>query len=64
MVNHSVKFYISSDEERRLINKAKDSGFTGRGATSHYISKIANEPVAFLDDELKKKLKGEEKEDA
>ena len=52
MGKHEYKLYIDDDDIERLKEKAKGVGLEGRGAISHYIIKVAREPVAFLDDNL------------
>ncbi len=45
----SYKYYITQDDQKKLLSKAKDSGFVGRGAISLFLTKIATEPIVFLD---------------
>lgn len=45
-----IKIYLEPAEAERLKQKASASGFTGRGSISHYIQKISNESIIFLDD--------------
>lgn len=43
----------------RLKQKANACGFNGRGCLSYYISKIANEPIVFLNNEIINLMKAE-----
>ncbi len=52
-----IKVYLDSETKRRLIQKANDTGFNGRGAVSKFIEKIAIEDLCFLDDNVRKMLK-------
>ncbi len=52
-----IKIYLDSETKRKLMQKADETGFTGRGAITKFIEKIAAEDVCFLDDNLKKMLK-------
>jgi hypothetical protein len=52
MIKHEFKLYISDSDLNKLKDKAKSIGLEGRGSISAYIVKIANEPIAFLDDNL------------
>lgn len=51
-----LKLYLTPVVIARLYSKAKSCGETGRGCLSHYITRIANEPVAFLSDDIVKLL--------
>lgn len=57
MAKKVVKIFLSPKEIERLKDKASAAGFTKRGAISHYIEKIANEPIIFLDKKIMKVLK-------
>jgi hypothetical protein len=52
-----IKIYLDSETKKKLLEKANETGFTGRGALTHFIEKIAEEDVCFLDDNLRKMLK-------
>ncbi len=52
-----IKVYLDSDTRRKLMLKANETGFYGRGAVTRFIEKIAIEDVCFLDDNLRKMLK-------
>ena len=57
MRKHEFKLYIEDKDLERLKDKAKSIGLEGRGAISAYITKIAREPIAFLDDNVLAVLK-------
>lgn len=52
-----VKIYLDSETEKKLIKKAEETGFTGRGALTKFFEKIAFEDICFLDENLRKILK-------
>ncbi len=52
-----VKIYLDSETKKKLLKKANETGFKGRGALTHFIEKIAREDICFLDDNLRKMLK-------
>jgi hypothetical protein len=52
-----IKIYLESETEKKLIKKAEETGFTGRGALTKFFEKIANEDICFLDKNLRKMLK-------
>jgi hypothetical protein len=52
-----VKIYLNSETQKRLLKKAGETGFTGRGALTKFIEKIAAEDICFLDENLRKMLK-------
>lgn len=52
-----IEIYLDPESHKKLIEKAGDAGFSGRGALSYYINKIANEPICFLDTNVKLLLK-------
>ncbi len=43
--------------QRRLLQKASETGFNGRGALTKFMEKVASEDVCFLDDNLRKMLR-------
>lgn len=57
MTKQIIKVYLEEDDVKSLQRKATDSGFIGKGAISHYIEKVAKEPIVFLDNNLKSALK-------
>ena len=52
-----IKIYLDSETKRKLMQKADETGFSGRGALTKFIEKIAVEDICFLDDNLRKMLK-------
>ena len=52
-----IKIYLDSETKRKLMQKAGETGFTGRGAVTKFVEKIAAEDICFLDENLKKMLK-------
>ena len=52
-----IKIYLDSETKRKLMLKADETGFSGRGALTKFIEKIAIEDICFLDDNLRKMLK-------
>ena len=52
-----IKIYLDSETKKKLIEKANETGFYGRGAMTRFIEKIAAEDVCFLDENLRKMLK-------
>ena len=48
-----IKVYLEKED----LNKLKSKAGTGRGEISAYITKIAREPVVFLDENTKTMLK-------
>lgn len=53
----AVKIYLDSETKKKLMQKARETGFTGRGALTRFVEKIAAEDICFLDDNLRKMLK-------
>jgi len=51
-----IKVYLDSETQKKLLKKASETGFTGRGALTKFIEKIAAEDICFLDDNLRKML--------
>jgi len=47
-----IKVYLSPEAEKALKQKA-NSLFEGRGSISSYITKIALEPICFLDENVR-----------
>ena len=52
-----VKIYLDSETQKKLLKKASETGFTGRGALTKFIEKIAAEDICFLDENLRKMLR-------
>jgi len=52
----TIKLYLEEESIKRLKQKAEALKFVGRGDLSHYIEKVANEDVVFLDSNIKKLL--------
>lgn len=52
-----IKIYLNSETKRKLMQKANETGFEGRGAMTKFIEKIAAEDICFLDENLRKMLK-------
>ena len=52
-----TKIYLDSGIKRKLIKKANETGFYGRGALTKFIEKIASEDICFLDENLRKMLR-------
>lgn len=52
-----VKIYLDSETKRKLLQKASETGFEGRGALTKLIEKVASEDICFLDENLRKMLK-------
>lgn len=51
-----IKVYLDSETQKRLLKKANETGFYGRGALTRFIEKISAEDICFLDDNLRKML--------
>lgn len=49
IMKQPIKIYLDTENKRRLIAKASEVGFKGRGAITKYFEKIATEPIVFLD---------------
>ena len=52
-----IKVYLDPETQKRLLKKANETGFNGRGALTKFVEKIAAEDICFLDDNLRKMLK-------
>lgn len=52
-----VKIYLDSETKKKLMQKVSETGFSGRGAVTKFIEKIAAEDICFLDENLRKMLK-------
>ena len=47
-----IKIYLNSETKKKLIQKANETGFYGRGALTKLMEKIAVEDICFLDENL------------
>ena len=56
-MKQAIKIYLDSDTRRRLVQKANETGFNGRGSLTKFIEKVAAEDICFLDDNLRKMLR-------
>ena len=52
-----TKIYLNFETKKKLIQKANETGFSGRGALTKFIEKIAVEDICFLDENLRKMIK-------
>lgn len=52
-----IKVYLDSETKKKLMQKASETGFNGRGAMTKFIEKIAAEDICFLDENLRKMLR-------
>ena len=52
-----IKIYLDSETKKKLLEKAIETGFYGRGALTRFIEKISAEDICFLDENLRKMLK-------
>ena len=52
-----IKVYLDSETKRKLMLKANETGFHGRGAMTRFIEKIAVEDICFLDENVRKMLR-------
>lgn len=57
MSKKPLKIYIEESDEHKLKIKAEQLGFIGRGSLSRYISKVAREPICFIDENVRAMLK-------
>lgn len=53
----AIRIYLFPSDEKRLREKALNSGYEGRGALSHYLEKLAREDIVFLSTDVKTILK-------
>ena len=51
-----IKVYLDPETQKKLLKKANETGFYGRGALTKFIEKISTEDICFLDDNLRKML--------
>lgn len=52
-----IKIYLDFETKKKLLEKANETGFYGRGALTRFIEKISVEDICFLDENLRKMLK-------
>lgn len=52
-----IKVYLDPETRKKLIQKASETGFNGRGAMTKFMEKIAVEDICFLDENLRKMLR-------
>ena len=52
-----IKIYLDFETQKKLLKKANETGFNGRGSLTKFMEKIAVEDICFLDDNLRKMLK-------
>jgi hypothetical protein len=52
-----IKIYLDFETQKKLVKKANETGFNGRGALTKFVEKIAIEDICFLDDNLRKMLR-------
>ncbi len=52
-----IKIYLDFETKKKLLEKANETGFYGRGALTRFIEKISAEDICFLDENLRKMLK-------
>lgn len=57
MIKKRVEIWLESEDVKRIILKAKECGFEGKGAISRYIEKIAREPICFIGQDVRSILK-------
>ena len=56
-MKQATKVYLDFETKKKLMQKANETGFYGRGALTRLIEKIATEDICFLDENLRKMLK-------
>ena len=52
-----IKIYLDFETKKKLLEKANETGFYGRGALTRFMEKVAAEDICFLDENLRKMLK-------
>jgi hypothetical protein len=50
----AFKVYLSQADYNMLLQKAAELNIIGKGSLSHLLVKLANEPIIFMDSNLKK----------
>ena len=56
-MKQSYKFYIEKEDHKKLISKAKEMSYEGRGALSKFLTFIARNPIILMDQNTKTMLK-------
>ncbi len=56
-MKHTYKIYLEPEDHRKLLLKANEAGYAGRGCISHFLTKLAREPILFLDENVKTMIK-------
>ncbi len=51
------KIYLESKDYSKLLLKAEETGFIGRGAVSRFLTYISNNDLVFLDKNVRTILK-------
>ncbi len=57
MTKQVYKFYIEPKDYKMLIQKARECGYIGRGALSHFLAYLATNEIIFLDKNCKQMLR-------
>jgi len=57
MAKQTYKYYIEPKDFRSLMQKAKETGFVGKGAMSHFLAYLSNNDLIFLDANVKKMIR-------
>jgi len=57
MAKKKFHIYITEKDRKKLLLKAEGLGYSGRGALSHFLNYIANQPLIFVDQNVKIMLK-------
>ncbi len=57
MVKKEFKFWVEQKDYKKLLDKARELGFTGKGALSHFFEYIANQPMIIVDENIKTALR-------
>ena len=52
-MKQEIKIYLEREDLEKLKSKALSSGYSGKGFLSHYLSKVANSEIAFLDSNVR-----------
>ena len=51
-MKQSLRLYLDKKDIEKLRESARQHGFEGHGALSHYISKVATSNIIFVTDEV------------
>jgi len=57
MAKKDFKIYLEESDYQKLIQKAQECGYSGRGALSHFLTYLAQNKIIFLDKNVKAILK-------